>query len=333
MSSITIREATIKDVNKLANLHTVSGWKISREHITKIVKFSNSNNYSKLLVADSNEEIVGRVILDTVFPPYAEIVNIIVHPNYRGMGIGTYIITECIKRAVKVGHNIIYLMCDPVDRDLHRFYSRLGFLPGILGNPASPRGDMWLYRFDKGSFVNDFLEKHPFAEFQVSRSKEEFHGIELYSMEWRDPITEDELKVFIKGQPGQPKEGGTMPRINAVSIKSEELSLDCWVVEENSNIYRQDSKNFRVHLLNNSDEALCAKLIPLPSRGIRVSLRSSSNVIIPPKSDVSLIGELTLSIDFDVKVDYLTFPTIVSSLIIGASCNTNLLVSTGFNLH
>jgi len=32
--------------------------------------------------------VVGKVTLDTAYPPYAELVNLLVHPEYRGRGIG-----------------------------------------------------------------------------------------------------------------------------------------------------------------------------------------------------------------------------------------------------
>lgn len=75
---------------------------------------------------------------------------------------------------LKTGYNVVYLMCDPLDQRIHKFYAKLGFLPGILGDLSRPRGGIWLYYFGEGSFVRKFLNDHPFAEFRVSRKKAEF---------------------------------------------------------------------------------------------------------------------------------------------------------------
>lgn len=132
MPSTIVREATVNNIKDLIKLYVLSKWKVDEGYVTKSIEFSNNNDYSKLLVLDFKGKVVGRAILDTVFPPYAEIVNVVIHPNYRGMKLGSYLVKECIKRAIRTGYNVIYLMCDPLNRRLHKFYSKLGFLPSIL---------------------------------------------------------------------------------------------------------------------------------------------------------------------------------------------------------
>ena len=321
---INIREARRDDVEGLAELYALSGWRLGREHAFKLIEFSMSSDYSKVLVADLSGKVISKVTLDTVFPPYAEIVNVLVHPNYREMGVGSGLVKECIKRATNAGHNIIYLMCDPLNRRIHKFYARLGFLPGILGNPSDPRGDMWLYYFGRGSFVRNFLEEHPFAEFRVSRGRVPFHGQLLYSMKWIDPISDDELEVFIRGQPGQPERGGTMPRIGGVRLKLDELSFDCWVIEGRSG-------EFELNMLNNGSNGLSVSLNPISRRGLRVSVHPPERTIRPGES-VSIKGSLIVTGDFDVQLRYLTFPTVISSVILKFSRGIEAVVSVGFNL-
>ena len=217
---IRIREVERRDAEDLVELYTLVGWRLDIEHATRVIERSMRSGYSKVLVADLDGKVVGKVTLDTVFQPYAEIVNVVVHPDYWGMGVGSELVRECIRRAVETGHNVVYLMCDPLNRGLHRFYAKLGFLPGILGDPGGPRGDVWLYYFGEGSLMREFLCEHPFAEFRVSGGTKSFHVLSLYSMSWRDPVSGDSLEVFIGKQPGQPLEGGTMPRISGVRART-----------------------------------------------------------------------------------------------------------------
>lgn len=186
--------------------------------------------------------------------------------------------------------------------------------------------------FCEGSFIRSFLERHPFTEFQVSRKRRKFYGLELYSMKWTDPISNEELEIFIKGQPGQPKSGGTMPRFSAIRIRDMGLDLCCWIVEEDTKIHRKDSRNFKLYLLNNSDNTLSLNLKSLCSHGVEVLLEHPLNIIIPPRQRLVSKGVLRLSKNFNVKLEYLTFPTVVSSFVIKPLRGIELVISVGFNV-
>jgi len=332
-NSIDIREVKEGDAESLVELYTLVGWRLDMEHATEIIRYSMSSGYSKVLVADLNGKIVGKVTLDTVFQPYAEIVNVIVHPDYQGKGIGSMLVKECISRAIQAGHNIIYLMCDPLDRGIHRFYAKLGFLPAILGDPSMPHGCMWLYYFGEGSFVREFLHEHPFAEFSVSRGIKSFHGLSLYSMTWIDPISDNSLEVFIKGQPGQPLKGGTMPRIGDVRLRLNKLNIDCWIVEKDEDINIGESGRFQLSLLNKGSETLDVylSLVPAP-HGISVSIGSPSEILLRPKERIDIEGELTLTSEFSIPLKYLSFPTVVSSITLKLSSFMRVIISVGFNI-
>ncbi len=175
--SICIRLLKKEDANDLVKLYELIGWKLTKKQVIKWVEYSRRGKYTRIFVAELKGKVIGKITLDTAFPPYAEIVNVIVHPDYQKLGIGSKLIKECIKIATNDGYNIIYLMCDPVNKKIHRFYAKLGFIPGILGDPKDARRDTWLYYFSEESFVRRFLEDHPFSEFHVSRRKMNFHGL------------------------------------------------------------------------------------------------------------------------------------------------------------
>ena len=101
---VHVRLLKREDADSIVDLYKTVGWKLSKEHVAKWIKYSGK--YSRILVAELNDKIVGKVTLDTAFSPYAEIVNIIVHPGYQKMGIGSKLIKECIKIATDSGHNI-----------------------------------------------------------------------------------------------------------------------------------------------------------------------------------------------------------------------------------
>ncbi len=80
INPIRVREARSDDVEGLVELYALTGWRLNIEHANRMIERSARSNYSKILVADLDGKVIGKVTLDTVFPPYAEIVNLVVHP-------------------------------------------------------------------------------------------------------------------------------------------------------------------------------------------------------------------------------------------------------------
>jgi len=328
-SSIEIREVKMSDVAGLVDLYASVGWKLSEKQAYRIVDFSINCDYSRILVAELNGKVLGKVTLDTVFPPYAEIVNIIVHPNYQGRGIGSRLIEKCINIAVKLGHNIVYLMCDPSDIKMHRFYARIGFKPAILGNPKKPRSYMWLYYFGGDSIINNFLVDHPFAEFQVSKRRKIFHKLKVYSMKWKDPVTGDRLEVLVKGQPGQPLKNGIMPRIAGMKLQWGNTKIDCWTSDESFENHRGQ---FKLNIKNHSEKEKSIEIRPLIRKDMELVLKYKPNIILNPRENLEVIGEVKLTENFKVKLNYLSFPTVIASVILKIDRGVNFVVSSGFNL-
>jgi len=88
--------------------------------------------YVKVLLAIVRKgEVIGKVTLDLAYKPYAEIVNLMMHPDYRGQGIGKRLVEECIRIVVDKGFYIQYLMTDVSNFITHRLYSKCGFIPVV----------------------------------------------------------------------------------------------------------------------------------------------------------------------------------------------------------
>ena len=284
-------------------LYSTLGWKFS----PKLVNIWESmRNYSKVLIALSDDRVVGKVTLDVAFPPYAEIVNLIVHPEYQGKGIGTKLIEECIKISESKGHNIQFLMTEYDNIPALNLYKKFNFYPAIL----SKRKQLWLFRFGKGSFVENFLKTHPLFEFKVSRKKVSFHDKKFYEISFTDIMSNARLKVYFRGQPGQE---GTMPRIAGISVMEEKKAFDL-VAYENP---------FELGIFNYG-EGVSLKIEALSPNGPEVFiekqvLRLSRNQNERVRIDFKKIR------DFDTPLDYLSFRTIVASFRI----NEKFVISIG----
>ncbi|WP_456450624.1 GNAT family N-acetyltransferase [Palaeococcus sp. (in: euryarchaeotes)] len=286
-------------------LYSTLGWKFS----PKLVNIWESmRNYSKVLIALSDDRVVGKVTLDVAFPPYAEIVNLIVHPEYQGKGIGTKLIEECIKISESKGHNIQFLMTEYDNIPALNLYKKFNFYPAIL----SKRKQLWLFRFGKGSFVENFLRTHPLFEFKVSRKMVSFHGEKLYGISFADIMSNTHLKVYFRGQPGQE---GTMPRIAGISFMDRERAFDLLAYEN----------PFELEIFNYGED-LSLKIEPLSPKGLEVFVEKQIQILKLSRSQNERIKiDFKKTRDFDILLGYLSFKTVVVSFRV----NENFVISIG----
>lgn len=325
LKGLRIRPLEKRDISKVKEIYSLSGWPVGEGNVESWLL---GGGYIKTYVAELDGKIVGKVGLDTAFPPYAEVINIVVHPDYQRRGVGSRLMEYCIREADRRDFWVIYLMCDPLDVEVHRFYSRLGFKPGILGDREDPRSSIWLFRFGGGSFVERFLHDHPLSEFQVSEEKVCFHGRRLYRMGWIDPVTEDNLELFLEGQPGQP-EYGTMPRIAGFVYKLGELAVEALAKETGRSISHDEPGRFLFEFKNCSDQGVKLTLKPLTAPGMEIRPRPPKRLKVKAHENRIFEFSTVLSCVFRIPIVYLSFQTIVSSLIVSVN-GLKGLVSAGW---
>jgi len=328
LKNLRVRPLEKRDISEVKEIYILSGWSVNKGGVESWLL---GGGYIKTYVAELDGKIVGKVGLDTAFPPYAEIINIVVHPDYQGRGVGSRLMEYCMQEAEKRGFWTIYLMCDPLDVGVHRFYSRFGFKPGILGDREDPRESTWLFRFGRGSFIDRFLHDHPLSEFQVSEHKVDFHGRRLYRMRWVDPVTEDRLELFLEGQPGQP-DHGTMPRVSGFKYKLGEIVVEALVRETSHSISYDEPGVFLFEFENRSDDEVTLTLKPLTAPGVYIKPRPPRRLKVEAHEKLTLEFSTRLSDFFKIPVVYLSFQTVVSSLIVSVN-GLNGLASAGWKFQ
>jgi len=244
---ISIVEFEPKYSRGFASLYEAMGEKFS----AKLAEYwHNARKYVKVLLAVNVEgRIVGKVTLDLAYRPYAEIVNLMVHPNHHGRGVGRGLLEECIRVAEVHGFHIQYLMTGVNNIVAHRLYSRYGFIPTILPGRLD-RGYNWLFRFSKKTFVAEFLDSTPFATYKASRRRTVLADRKLYKAGWKSLLSSDRLYLYFEGQPGQPPTAGTMPRISGVEILQKGLGLKISIHEESIKIGRAEPSVFQLRVAN-----------------------------------------------------------------------------------
>lgn len=322
--NIVIRPFEERDKRDIVELHSFLKWPISDEALNSWCK---RNDYTSVFVAQCDQKTVGKVTLDTAYSPYAELVNLMIHPNYRGYGIAGKLIETCADIAEKRRYSILYLMTEPNNLRALRLYRDHQFLPTII----SPKKDIWLFRFLNNSFVQRFLFLNPTSIFNISTQRILFEGVRFYEIRWKNNISNSELALYIRGQPGQP-EKGTAPRIGALAYKEGKNALRIVVKEESKSIAIGRPASFKLKMINTGKESVHLKEIDfLKAKGI--SLKEDaypfSGADLEPGQEILLKHKVWLSKNF--KIPPLSFKTIIVSVAIEFSevC-IPLQVSAGF---
>lgn len=127
---MNIRKAEMNDIVALAELHRGEGWCYDEEVVLRDY-WDDSFDKESILVAEVDGKIVGTVEISKAYKArfgfFAVLRRLVVHPSYRGKGIGRELMKEALEESRKMGCNAIELSVDPENTQPHRFYESLGF--------------------------------------------------------------------------------------------------------------------------------------------------------------------------------------------------------------
>ena len=322
----TIRAIQERDVDNVIEMHRLVGAPVDAETVRS---WCRESPYSRRLVAEMDGRAVGKVTLDTAYPPYSELVNLMVHPNYRRCGVANRLVRGCFEAAETRRCPITLLMTDPENTPAITLYARSGFLtciPGGLGE----REYAWMMHLPEDSVAGRFKREHPSCRFMPPRGRTLFHERPLYEMLWKDPGTDSLLGLLLEGQPGQPMRGGTAPRIAAATIKDGTRSVDLLIQEEQETIEAGTDARFQLLTVNHGEEDIMIEEIGrLHPKGVRVSEESTPPTTIKPGAEAVTRFRAGLNHGFDVPV--LSFATVLLTLSVKIrGVEPPVLVTAGF---
>ena len=268
-------------------MYSLVGWHTTIENIQR---WAEDNRYTRRFVVEREGKPVGKVTLDLVNKPYSEFVNLIVHPDNRGQGYATALIEACIKMVKQEGHPLMFLKTQRDNKSVLNLYTRNGFLHTIM----EEEGEVWLLYLP-------LMNGH-----STSTGRVNFHGRNLYC------VSSDSMDLYFEGQPGQPRTGGTAPRIAGLSYRKNETSVDLLVREKAEQISIPGKASFKLDLYNNGRKPIHMVDVDLVhADGINVSSSMYGSEIIDPYDSI------TLDISFEITSEYcepiLSFTTILIS--------------------
>jgi len=323
---VMVRAIQERDIDQVVEMHRLIGAPVNAETVRN---WCREDPYSQRLVAEVDGRAVGKVTLDTTYPPYSELVNLMVHPDHRRRGVANRLVQGCIGEAGSRGHPIILLMTEPENTPAINLYTRNGFINCIPGGPGE-REFMWMICLPEDSVAERFEREHPSCRFTPPRGRTLFHERSLYEMLWEDPLTGHLLGLLLEGQPGQPMRGGTAPRIAAATIKDSTRSVGLLIQEERAIIEAGKDARFQLLTVNNGEEDITIEGIGhLHPKGVRVSEENKPSTTIKPGAEAVTWFTAGLDQGFDVPV--LSFATVMLTLSVKIrGIEPPILVTAGF---
>ncbi len=323
---VIVRTIHERDVDPVVDLHRLVGAPVNAETVRR---WCREDPYSRRLVAEVDGRAVGKVTLDTAYPPYSELVNLMVHPGYRRRGIANRLVQGCIGEAGSRGHPIILLMTEPENTPAINLYSRNGFINGIPGG-LGEREFTWMMRLPEDSVAGRFEREHLSWRFTPPWGRTLFNERPLYEMLWEDSDTDSLLGLLLEGQPGQPMHGGTAPRIAAAKIKDGTRSVDLLIREEQETIEAGTDARFQLLTVNRSEEKITIEGIGfLHPKNVSVSKESKPPTTMKP--DTEAVTKFMASLDHGFDVPVLSFSTVLLTLSVKIrGIEPPMLVTAGF---
>jgi GNAT superfamily N-acetyltransferase len=168
----------------------------------------------EVLIARIDGVVAGRMVLESVYHPFAELVNLEVAPQYRGRGVGSRLVGEAVRRAGERGFMAVFLQTEIDNTSAHKLYTRMGFLP------TAARVMLRMVKFLNLPALHVFLAEHPLAMVD-SRSIEDG-----WILAWHDAVSDDMLEIEMSGGSCQGDSGGLGPGIRRIRFHSRETGLD-----------------------------------------------------------------------------------------------------------
>jgi ribosomal protein S18 acetylase RimI-like enzyme len=123
MKDSLLFDEKLPDIHKYRNLFRTTGWNAEYNFTIRDLDRAIQNSWYCISVYESDNLIgFGRVISDGIH--HALIVDLIIHPDYQGKGIGSQLLDRLVKKCRESNIRDIQLFAA---KDKFEFYERFGF--------------------------------------------------------------------------------------------------------------------------------------------------------------------------------------------------------------
>ncbi len=125
LALVVIRQARLFDLPEIMNIERLS---FKETYPRGVFILFLENNPDTFLVAEYNRKVVGYVMAYLKPDLEGHVMSIAVHPNYRGNGIGSTLMSEVIGRLFRLGAKYVGLEVRVSNERAIKLYERFGFI-------------------------------------------------------------------------------------------------------------------------------------------------------------------------------------------------------------
>ncbi|MHC5733357.1 GNAT family N-acetyltransferase [Nostoc sp.] len=129
---IKIRQAEIKDVERIASLCEKLEYSVTNQQIEqRLTKIKNNNAHIVYVVTLEDEYVIGwahaHICESIVIPTPAIILGLVVDKDYRHSGIGRFLMQQIEQWASLAGCDSVLLRSNIKRKEAHLFYEKIGY--------------------------------------------------------------------------------------------------------------------------------------------------------------------------------------------------------------
>lgn len=273
-----------------------------------------ARHYYREFVAEVGGVTAARVGLEAFCPPFAELCDLAVRPEFRRRGLGRLLTTRCLEAAAKRDFVAVFLQTELDNAASHRLYRSLGFVPTARGRMLR------MVHFLNYPLLTSFRDNHPLNQYSCRAVEGKKRAWEL---EWTDFVTEDYLRLTLEGGASQSDSDGMGPSLPAFDWRGAQgerglsVSLER---EERKDIEPGDYVDMTLRATNHGKQRETGVFQMILPSGVRVSSpRTNQKKVfeweLAPGESLTQPIELQIETNFDVSpLWFLNYPSLPVSV-------------------
>lgn len=165
-----------------------------------------AGHHFREFVAEVDGVIAARIGLEAYCPPFAELVNLCVRPDYRRLGLGQMLTRAGEQEAARRGFPLLFLQTEIDNHAAHRLYTAQHWVPTAYGKMLR------MLKLLDYPLLTDFCRTHPLNQYWCSPIADTPRA---WNMEWHAYVTEDYLRLRLEGGASQSDSDGIGPALTA----------------------------------------------------------------------------------------------------------------------
>lgn len=206
--SIVIRPAEQDDYARARAVQWSAGWKDApdshRYWPTPDDEWIN-RHYFREFVADVEGVVAARIGLEAYCPPFAELVNLCVRPDYRRLGLGQLLTQAGQREAARMGFSLLFLQTEMDNLAAHRLYAAQNWVPTAYGTMLR------MVKLLDFPLLEKFKRDHPLYQYRCTPNAS---VPRTWNLEWYAYVTDDSLKLTLESGASRSDSAGIAPALS-----------------------------------------------------------------------------------------------------------------------